>query len=314
MQLKTREKTIPIHALSRKIDLILAALVEKGKLKRETLPEFAQLTGININTLKKARSYGRITRTNAEKISETANFDIEDDNWMDKSIPPPLRGKAPSDYSGKDTTQNFWFMLRQCNGLSTDLFVRLYSNAPEHLSENLACFNITDTGQTTEFNQEIEILYQIIMDAGYHETGLKFGFSRVRVQLNSEKSSKKIKFTDTETKSSDIELDGCVLVFDGTPHLPRWRLEAGKGILEGEFTSKATSLCAIGGAEIGDKLFAKLLVRPMDGSLQTATGEAMPDSMKRVILEGLFLEKLTEATDGWIVLGLQQLTVVRADS
>lgn len=313
MHQQSKGKTIPVHALSKKVDLILQVLVETKKLSKGTLPEFALKTGININSIKKLRSDGKISKTNAEKIAAVANFDVDDDYWTDKSVPPAMRGKADSEYPGKDTYYNFWYMLRQNNGLSTDLFLRLKNSAPEHLNENLACFNISDTGQSTEFNQRLEILYQVVMDAGYHESGLKYGFSRVRIQLKCEKPSSRIQFTLTETGPVEIEFPKSMLIFEGTEYLPRWRLETDNGILEGEFASKAASLCAINGAEIGDKVVAKLLVRPMDGSLRAASGETMPDNMKRAIIEGLFLETFSEATDGWIVLGSQVLTVVRAD-
>lgn len=310
-----REETREVHALSKKLDIMAEVLHEKGMIQRRSLQELASFVSINYQTLKSSRKRGSLSATNEKKLAQALEFDFERTAWVDTSVPPSRRSSAEGrDYPGRDTVDEFRFHLRSVHGLPAGHFVRLEGGRPEPLDINLAVLAVSDGGQQTSSGQALRMLFSLIINAGYHESGYSFGFCRVRMRILSTSSSR-VQLINRLGEEGEIGIADARLSVRGTPHFPEWYLTVSNAVLDGEYVSSDAPLCELANFQLGETFEAELSVRLMDGSLCAPDGSVLLSTAKKKIIEQLFAEPLKETKDsqGWLTLGRQALRIVRAD-
>jgi hypothetical protein len=304
--------TREIHGLYGKLTAMTEVLHETQQLDRPSLECLAQYASINYETLKTARRSGRLSNINEVKLAEAVGFNQEDVVWVDTSVAPSRRSQAEGlDYPGKDTVSEFRHLLRSAHGVPVDHFVRLVSHRPELLDSNLAVLDVSDSAQQTESGQAVQLFLSAILEPGYHESGLSFGFCRIRFRLVFNPESR----AQINNRLGMISIANANLSVRGGSHFPEWSLAVSKGVLQGEYLTH-DPLCDLQGFTLGEAFSAELSVRPTDGALRAAPcGGELPSIEKKVIIEQLFAERLKENMDsqGWLALGIQRLRVVRAD-
>lgn len=304
-----------IHALPAKLRVMAEVLHEKRSIKRPSLKELAAHVKINYNTLKSSRSDGRLSKAIELKLAGCFSFDSEDSAWIDTRVDARRRSLAEGhDYPGRDTVANFRYMLRALHSLPTDQFVRLESQRPELLDSNLAVLDMSDSGQHTVSNEALELFFSIILEPGYHESGLSFGFCRARLRFLFREGSQ-AKLNRRLGDKDEIEIANAKLSARGGVHGPEWFLAIPDAVLQGEYVNSGAALCQLSGCQVGELFHAELSVRLMDGSLRSSCGGELPYDTKRIIIEQLFAERLRENSDtqGWLTFGRQALRIVRAD-
>jgi hypothetical protein len=173
--------------------------------------------------------------------------------------------------------------------------------------------HLSDSGQQTLSYEALQLFFSLILERGYHESGLSYGFCRVRLRLLFERESR-VQLNKRLGQNAEIEIANARLSVRGGPHLPEWYLAAPNGVLQGEYLTKSP-LCELVNTKLGDSFKAELSVRLMDGSLCASSGGELPSDVKKIIIEQLFAERLKGNSDsqGWLTLGVQHLQVVRAD-
>jgi hypothetical protein len=308
----TKNLAREIHGLDGKLRAMAEVLHETQKIDRASLRSLAEYARINYETLKTARREGRLSGLNEAKLAKAAGFSPKDSIWLDTSVAPSRRSQAEGmDYPGKDTVSEFRHMLRSAHGVPVGHFIRLASHRPELLDSNLAVLDVSDSGQQTDSGQAIQLFLSAILEPGYHESGLSFGFCRVRFRLVFEPDSR----AQLNNRLGEVNIVNAILSVRGGSHLPEWLLAVSDGVLQGEYLTK-DPLCEIRGFALGEAFNAELSVRPTDGTLRAAPcGGELPSKEKKVIIEQLFAERLKDNMDsqGWLALGIQRLRIVRAD-
>lgn len=310
-----RDETREVHALYKKLDAMAEVLHEKGTIKRRSLRHLASFANINYDTLKSSRTKGSLSVTNEKKLAHALEFDLEQSAWVDTSVTPSRRSSAEGhDYLGRDTVDEFRFYLRSLHRLPAGHFVRLESDRPEPLDLNLAVLEISDAGQQTSSDQALRMLFSLIINAGYHESGYSFGFCRVRMRVLSANGSR-VQMKNRLGEEGEIRISDARLSVRGTSHFPEWYLTVSKAILDGEYVSSDAPLCELANYKLGETFEAELSVRLMDGSLCAPDGNELLSTAKKKIIEQLFAEPLKETKDsqGWLTLGRQTLRILRAD-
>lgn len=173
-----------IHALLPKLKAMAEVLDELGNISDASLKKLAAHAQINYNTLKSSWLSGRLSKTNEVRLANTLEFDLDHSAWIDTSVDARRRSEAEGhNYPGADTAANFRHMLRRIHDLPTENFVRLESQRPELLDSNLAILDMSDSGQQTASNEALELFFSLVLEPGYHESGLSYGFCRVRLRF-----------------------------------------------------------------------------------------------------------------------------------
>ena len=310
-----KDVTRDIHALPAKLKAMAEVLYEKGRVARPSLKELAAYANIHYEALKSSRTKGRLSRTNETKLATALGFDVDNSAWLDTSVAPSRRSRAEGhDYPGRDSSDEFRYMLRSAHDLPAGHFIRVESQRPSLLDSNLAILGLSDSGQQTASYQALQLFFSIILEPGYHESGLSFGFCRVRLRFVFEGGSR-VQLISRLGADAEIEIANAKLSVRGGPHLPEWYLAIPDGVLQGEYVNRADALCELAGTKIGESFFAELSVRLMDGMLRAPCGAQLPGDVKKIIIKQLFAQRLEENADsqGWLTLGRQELRIVRAD-
>ena len=309
-----RDLTRIIHALAPKLQAIGEVLFEKKAISAASLRALSGHAKINYETLKSAKKNGILSSTNEDKLAKAAGFSQEDSTWVDTSVDPKRRSRAEgTDYPGADTISAFRRALRLAHGLPAEYFVRINATRAELLDSNLAILHMSDCGQQTASDQTVPIFLSIILECGYHESGLSFGFGRVRLKIRPENPSTRL--NNCLGGENEIRVANAKLTSRGAPFFPEWLLVVTDApVLQGEYEPKEP-LCEIAEIKLGEFFDAELSVRLMDGSLQAREGGELPSKIKQAIIRQLFAESLRNKADtqGWLTLGTQRLHVVRAD-
>jgi hypothetical protein len=182
------------------------------------------------------------------------------------------------------------------------------------LDNNLALLDMSDSGQKTSSSEALELFFSIILEPGYHGSGLSFGFCRVRLRFLF-KDGSRAKLNNRLGAEEEIEIANAKLSARGGAHSPEWYLQISDAILQGNYVNTVAALCQLSGCRVGELFHAELSVRLMDGSLRSGCGGELPNNTKKIIIEQLFAERLRENSDsqGWLTLGRQPLRIVNAD-
>jgi hypothetical protein len=307
-------KGTEVHALEHKVRVIAETLHEVGRIPNPSRRDFAVHANINYDRLKAAWSSGRLSPDLQGKISAAAGFDHVDPTWADQSVPPNDRSKPDGPtYPGRDTVENFRYMLRHCHGLAAEV-VRVVDGRPLLLDSNLLTFTLEDSGQGSRLDQAASLFLTMVLEPGYHPNGLVYGFRRVRLRLKFANKSG-IRIMDRLAFGSVIQIGTGSLIARGDAHNSEWLLETDASALRGEFRTQEQPLCNLLGFKIEEQFEAEVSVRLMDGSLVNQDGSELSSPNKKRIIEILLAKKLAGVADtqGWLSLGLQTLTVSRGD-
>jgi hypothetical protein len=307
-------KGTEFHALELKIRALAETLHEKGAILNPSRPEFARFANINYDRLKAAWANGRLSVDLHEKIVKAGGFERSDPTWFDPNVSPKDRSKSDTaDYPGRDTVSNFSAMLRKRHGIAAEI-VRVVDDRPRLLDSNLLTFTVEDSGQGTTLGQPASLFFAMVLEPGYHESGLIYGFRRVRLRLNFDEKSR-IRLKNRLAHEKDVKIGSAVLVARGDEHNSEWFLEAEATMLQGEFATRSDPLCNLTGFGIEEQFEAEVSVRLLDGTLVGHDGIELGDNNKRRIVEILSAKKLADAPDsqGWLSLGRQKLRIIRGD-
>lgn len=305
---------IEVHALERKVRVIAETLHEVGRIPNPSRRDFATYAKVSYDRLKAAWSSGRLSPELQEKISAAAGFDHIDSTWADQNVSPSDRSKPDGPtYPGRDTVENFRHMLRHRHGLAAEV-VRVVDSRPLLLDSNLLTFTLEDSGQGSRLDQAASLFLTMVLEPGYHSTGLIYGFRRVRLRLKFAPKSG-IRILDRLAMGSVIRFGTATLIARGDAHHSEWFLETDASALRGEFRTQEQPLCSLLGFKIEEQFDAEVSVRLMDGSLVNKDGSELSSPNKKRIIEILSAKKLAGVADsqGWLSLGLQTLTVSRGD-
>lgn len=304
-----------IHGLTRKIDILVDLAFEKRFISKNSISEFCQYCGINYETLKSAKKAGAVSMSLEGKLSNAMEFDIDDHTWCDDNIADSRRAEAAGHtYEGSDTVDQFRRMIRTKHGLQSDYFVMLKTEPPELCDRDLLSVEFTDLKQSTHCQEAINLFFSLVSDVRYHESGLFYGFSRVRIQF-SNKFPRQSLITNRLGSETIVELNGATISVQGGDHNPRWWINAESGVLEGEYATRDAPLCTLSDWQFDDIFEAEVSVRPIDGSLKSSDGNELPTREKTAIIEALFRQQMAQKMAGseWLALGTQKFNIVRAD-
>jgi hypothetical protein len=309
-------KGIEIHALHKKARAMAETLYDIGKLPKPSMPEFAQYAQIDYDTLKTALRSGRLSTELQQKMADAAGFNISDPTWLDSDIDPGVRSAADGmNYPGRDSALAFRAMLRRQMELpGTGTLIRIKNSRPQLLDINLASFSIEDSGQGATLGDSNPLFLSLVVEPGFHPKGFMYGFQQVRVRLLFDaESGARIK--QRLGQSEAVKLNGAFLEVRGTEHHSEWFLHVSNAILKGEYIT-TEALCLLTDCDLGEEFRAEIAVRPMDGTVVAADGKPLLEINKRRVLELLCGKQLPGTLDsqGWVSLGLQRLSIVRADS
>lgn len=304
---------IEIRSLEYKVRIMAETLCELGILQDASRPKLAERAGISYEVLKAAWRTGRLSADVQAQLAEAAGFDPSHVSWIDPSVSPADRSNSPVQYAGQDTPENFRYMLRHKHGLVVET-VRVLDEQPVLADSNLLTFSIEDSLQGTRLDQPAALFLVLVVEPGYHESGLAYGFKRVRLRL-SPGSGPAIRVLNRLGEERPEKIGSATLTARGSSRNPEWFLEVMTGVLQGEFRTKEHPLCKLAGFDIGETFTAEVAVRLMDGSLAAAEGTELLPTNKKAIVEILSAKKLPGACDsqGWFSLGRQTLIVIRGD-
>jgi hypothetical protein len=305
-----------VHALEKKIRIMAETFRDLGRIRSTSRREFAAVADIDYDTLKTAWASGRLSTEMQTKLVEAAGFDASDPTWIDDSIDPVVRAAADNvDYPGRDTAANFRAMLRRHHSLSgSGTMIRVVNERPQLIDSNLATFSVEDAGQGAVLGEPTPMFFSLVLECGYYPKGIQYGFSRVRIRLVLDEGSQ-ARIRERLGGLTAVQINGAILEARGNEHHPEWFLHAEKSALQGQYTTTSDPLCMLVGSELGEEFTAEISVRPMDGTLVAANGMPLQEMQKKRIIELLCSKKLPGVPDtqGWISLGRQQLSIVRAD-
>ena len=304
-----------VHALEAKVRVIAEIFGELGIIASGSRREFAAFADIDYDSLKTAWRSGRLSNELEQKLAKAAGFDPNDPNWVDENVDPAARAVADKLYPGRDTIANFRAMLRrrfELPGYGTA--VRIFSERPQLIDNNLATFSVEDSGQEMALGEPAPMFLCAVLERGFHPRGVEYGFSRVRFRFVFSEHSQ-IRVKQRLPVENSIEINGAILEARGTEHHTEWFFRVENSILEGEYMTKDHPLCALDEIVLGEDFYAEISVRPKDGSLLAVNGAPLEDMHKRRIIECLCAKKIPGLADtqGWISLGRQRLRVIRAD-
>jgi hypothetical protein len=304
------------HALEMKVRIMAETLCEAGTINSGSRRHFASFAGVDYDTLKAAWRSGRLSNELNEKLALAAGFDSTDPCWIDENVDPMQRSSTDgASYPGRDTVAAFRSMLRRRRDLpGAGTFVRITNERPQLLVTNLAAFSVEDSGQGAVLGDPAPLFFSIVVEPGYYPKGVQYGFKRMRLRLVLDARSR-ARILKRLAEDVKVEINGAVLEVRGSAHFPEWFLHVQTAVLDGEYSSRQDPLCVLAGAEVGEEFRAEMAVRPMDGTLVAIDGAPLPDPQKRRIIELLCAKQLQGSSDsqGWISLGLQRLSIVRAD-
>jgi hypothetical protein len=306
-------KGTEIHALEQKIRIFAETFHELGMIENPSRTEFARFAGIKYERLKAAWSSGRLSTELEEQLAKLGEFSRSDPCWIDQSILPKSRSMSDLEYPGRDTVVNFRAMLRRRLGLTPDI-VRVKDERPRLRDSNLMTFSVSDLGQHTALDQPVSLFFTMVLEPGYHPSGLIYGFRRIRLRLKFGEESD-IRVKDRLAHGTAVEIAGAILTARGGEHHSEWFLHAETVMLQGEFATKEKPLCNLIGFYIDEHFEADVSVRLLDGTLVDQRGVELGSTNKRRIIEALSAKKISNALDsqGWLSLGVQKLTIMRGD-
>lgn len=309
------KKGIEIHRLEAKVRVIAQTMYELGRIESDSNREFAIKADIGYDRLKKSWREGRMTPDLQELVSQYAEFDIGNPNWIDGEIPPAERiAGTITNYRGRDTVDNFRHMLRSQHDLPAGLYIRLDGNQPRLTDANLLRIEAYDNGQKTVVGESLQLFFILVIEPGFIEENLVFGFNRIRLKLKFQNESR-LRVQDAGQFGQQLTIREAKLSSRGGQYTVEWFLSVDKGILEGEYATRDHPLCQLSQGRIGDTFSVEAAVRPMDGSLRSVNGADLPVPAKQRIVEILSRKRLSGVTDshGWMSLGTQELTIIRSE-
>jgi hypothetical protein len=305
-----------VHALEKKVRIMAETLCEIGRIRSVSRCDFAETSDIDYDTLKAAWRSGRLSTALQSKLAEAAGFDLSDPAWIDDSIDPSIRTLADNaDYPGRDTAANFRAMLRRSHELpGSGTVIRVANQRPKLIDSNLATFSVEDTGQGAALGDPMPMFFSIVLECGYHPKGIEYGFNRVRLRVVFDEQSE-ARLQERLGDAIAVQINGAILEARGNEHHPEWFLHSAKSALQGQYTTNDEPLCVLVGSQLGEEFQAEMSVRPMDGTLVAVNGQPLQEILKKRIIELLCAKKLpgVKDTQGWISLGTQLLSIVRAD-
>lgn len=312
--MKTRHPAEQIHALESKLRIAGELLAEAKRIDRASRRSLAASAGIPYETLKSAWQNGGMTPDLQAKLGEFCGFDPENPRWCDREVAPPFRNVPDKEYAGRDTVANFRSMLRRDLALGSESNSRIRAEKPILADSNLAVFAVDDAGQAVAAGEATALFLQLMLEPGYHESGIVFGFRKVRIRFQFEAESDAT-IQRLLGQEHVVEINGAEIRAAGSKFDPYWHLSVPTGYLSGEYTTTSDALCQLVGARLGQPFFAELAVRPADGSLVLPEGHKDLGMEKQRIIQALMATSVSKAdSQGWITLGRQKLTIVRADA
>ncbi len=205
-------------------------------------------------------------------------------------------------------------MVREKLGLARMVTTRIKGKIPQVIDYNLATFSISG-GQEAKEGAKHEIVLEAVFGSGIEKNGIEYGFRRVRLRLRVNPQCE-AELGNRLGLGLAFEGSGWRLTCAGHAHESFWTIESAKpdSLLIGEVATREACLCDVAELEIDDEIEAELAIRPLDGSIAQMDGKPIANTALRRILERLEAEKLGSAdSQGWITLGKQTLSLVRAD-
>lgn len=303
-----------IHALEYKLRILADCLHEAGKLDDRSRKKLAARIGVNYETLKSAWGSGRVSPDLEKKICEAGNFSAEDNRWNDPDIPPEQKSAGRAVYVGRDNVDNFRIMVRERLGLARVLMTRMKGKAASVFDSNLATFALSG-GQEASDGSKHELVLEAVFGSGIEKNGLEYGFQRARLRLRINNDCE-AEMTRRLGIEQSFNGKGWTLTCTGHQHESFWTIEAAdpNTILKGEVATRQECLCELADLTVGDSITADLAIRPLDGWIARTDGKPIANAALRRILERLEAERIgSEDSQGWITLGKQKLTLMRAD-
>ena len=301
-----------IHALGQKLEVIWICLHRAGVLQTPNLRGLAEAAGVNMQTLKSARSKGSMTDEVALKVSRLAGFDHRDPRWHDSTVAVSQRSLADRSYPGRDTVAAFRSMMHRTLGLGGTT-VQLSTTGLQHLDTRLAKFQIDASGQQFEEGESGELLLTVHLQTS-EEGGVRFGFRRVHVELTlpgTQRSSVHNRLGHDEP----YPMRDALLEAVGGSMAPEWLLTATGDVLMGEYATTDRCLGVLTHLNLGDAIAAKLSAKLTDGELQVVAGSNDLSADQQAVIRALFEQSMPAAKDrgGWLTLALQTAEVRRGD-
>ncbi|RYE49811.1 MAG: hypothetical protein EOP24_00800 [Hyphomicrobiales bacterium] len=297
-----------IHELSEKIVYMAETFAELQLCRSPSLDAFAKATKINRETLRAAIAAGTVSLPLEQQLSKVVNFDADDIAWKDTRIDFQARARSSARYLGQDTAENFRRMLRKRHNLPTLGNLVLRPQQPVLARKNMAQFEMSG-GQVAVEDTTLPILFSLFLDVGFHESGLQYGFRRVRLRLDTP-SGKGPRYSDVLAADGTQDFGPARISSFGKEFDVFWHIHTDGNALKGYFVTNETPLARLSGISVGEELVADLSVRPLDGELWVTDATKL-SLVQSKIVKALMAEKLGGSGDGWISLGRQTLVVAR---
>lgn len=298
-----------IHDLAAKIIFIAETFTEMGRCNSPSLDALAKALGMNRATLRSAIEQGQVSTSLEAELAAKAGFDPANIAWKDTRIEFQVRARDSGPrYLGQDTANNFRTMLRKAHGLPTQGSLVLRQQPPVHAKKNLAQIDFS-AAQVGVGEAALPLLVWLFLDVGYHDSGVSYGFRKVRIRLDAVGAGGP-KYSDVLGAKAPEAFGSAMISAVGKEFDVFWHISAPSGVLSGSFVSEEQPLAKLWGLSVGDQLVADLSVRPLDGELWVSDDTHL-NLVQRQIIKALMAEKLPGSSDGWISLGRQILNVAR---
>ncbi|UCI19913.1 hypothetical protein FJ970_02775 [Mesorhizobium sp. B2-1-8] len=302
------------HQLREKLLMIAE---EKLGLSRKSLRHLALAMEVHPSTLTKAVKKEQLTWQLETKITAYANLDPKNPYWRDSTVSNSERAASSGNYKGRDSIPAFrrYFLARQ--GRDEAVPRKINCPAAVHRNTNLATFVVQGPDlQLIPPDRPIELSCKVVMKQAPH-LSYRYGFSVARLRLKVAGATL-AKFKNLFGEDNQVAVRDALVTGWGAPDDPEIIFKAKGKILEGEYLTSPA--CSLDGVAPGETVRADLAVAQCDAVILDRNGDDMDDAARAAVLGALqaMLIKLDEdfsndSDDGWIILGVQKLTVVGSD-
>lgn len=301
-----------IRELERKLLYIAETFSEIGQCASISIDALAKFAQVSRETLRGAVDRGTVSKELEALLAEKCGFDPSDLTWKDTRIDYASRMRESGRYFGLDTAENFRRTHRVRHDRPVLGNLTLKGHRPETLNRNLGSIEI-NAAQTSLEDLTLPILMSILMGRVIHESGLVYGFNRVRVRFDFPQASV-ARFSSVLASRDNQPIGTGTIRAEGGEYEVVWYVSSARDILRGEFVTSDSPLCELVDLSVGDEFDVDLSVCPYDGDIEFAEASLTTSNEQNAIIKALMAERLPADvnTDGWLSLGRQHLQVVRA--